>query len=187
MQGSCDSLSPSPLPSSLMARNVEIKARLSDYEGTVRRAESLSDSPVEIIKQEDVFFTCPSGRLKLRILGPAQGELIFYQRPDLEGPKTSHYFIAPTSDPAQMRDVLATAYGEQATVKKVRALYLAGRARIHIDQVEALGSFLEIEVVLDVEESFKGGEAEAHSLMRQLGVSVSQLVPGAYVDLLGSR
>ena len=170
-----------------MARNVEIKAHLSDYGDTARRARELSRSEPVIIEQEDVFFPCPSGRLKLRILGPERGELIFYQRPDQEGPKTSHYSITPTSDPTELRHVLATAYGEQATVKKVRALYLAGRARIHIDQVEALGSFLEIEVVLDVEESFKGGEAEAHSLMRQLGVSVSQLVPGAYVDLLGSR
>ena len=67
-----------------MARNVEIKARLSDYEDTARRARELSPSEPVVIAQEDVFFPCPSGRLKLRILGPEQGELIFYQRPDHE-------------------------------------------------------------------------------------------------------
>jgi len=167
-----------------MARNVEIKARLSDYEDTARRARELSLSEPVIIAQEDVFFPCPSGRLKLRILGPEQGELIFYQRPDQEGPKTSHYFITPTSDPAGMRHVLATAYGEKAVVRKVRHLYLVVRTRIHLDRVEGLGDFLELEVVLAEGDSTGDGEAEAHQLMSSLGVTPEDLVPDAYVDLL---
>lgn len=167
-----------------MARNVEIKARLSDYEDTVRKAEELSSAEPEIIVQEDVFFSCPSGRLKLRILSPEQGELIFYQRPDQEGPKTSHYFITSTSDPTGMRHVLATAYGEKAVVRKVRYLYLIGRTRIHLDRVERLGDFLELEVVLDEGDSTTDGEAEAHQLMDPLGVTPDDLVPDAYVDLL---
>ena len=167
-----------------MARNVEIKAHLSDYEDTDRRARELSRSEPVVIKQEDVFFPCPSGRLKLRILGPERGELIFYQRPDQEGPKTSHYSLAPTSDPAGMRNVLAAAYGEKAVVRKIRHLYLVGRTRIHLDRVEGLGDFLELEVVLAGEDETGDGEAEAHVLMKQLGISRADLVPDAYVDLL---
>ena len=167
-----------------MARNVEIKAHLSDYEDTARRARELSRSEPVIIEQEDVFFPCPSGRLKLRILGPERGELIFYQRPDQEGPKTSHYSITPTSDPAGLRHVLATTYGEKAVVRKIRHLYLVGRTRIHLDRVEGLGDFLELEVVLAGEDETGDGEAEAHVLMKQLGISRADLVPDAYVDLL---
>ena len=167
-----------------MARNVEIKAHLSDYGDTARRARELSRSEPVVIEQEDVFFPCPSGRLKLRILGPERGELIFYQRPDQEGPKTSHYSLAPTSDPAGMRNVLAAAYGEKAVVRKIRHLYLVGRTRIHLDRVEGLGDFLELEVVLAGEDETGDGEAEAHVLMKQLGISRADLVPDAYVDLL---
>ena len=167
-----------------MARNVEIKAHLSDYEDTARRARELSRSEPVIIEQEDVFFPCPSGRLKLRILGPERGELIFYQRPDQEGPKTSHYSLAPTSDPTGLRHVLAAAYGEKAVVRKTRHLFLVGRTRIHLDRVEGLGDFLELEVVLAEEDSIEGGEAEAHRLMEPLGVLPEDLVPDAYIDLL---
>ena len=167
-----------------MARNVEIKAHLSDYGDTARRARELSRSEPVVIEQEDVFFPCPSGRLKLRILGPERGELIFYQRPDQEGPKTSHYSLAPTSDPTGLRHVLATTYGEKAVVRKIRHLYLVGRTRIHLDRVEGLGDFLELEVVLTEEDSIEGGEVEAHRLMEPLGVLSEDLVPDAYVDLL---
>ena len=69
----------------------------------------------------------------------AAGELIFYQRADQGGPKTSTYSIVPTDRPGELRDALANAYGIRNTVRKTRHLYLAGRTRIHIDEVAALG------------------------------------------------
>jgi len=83
-----------------------------------------------------------------------------------------------------MRNVLAAAYGEKAVVRKIRHLYLVGRTRIHLDRVEGLGDFLELEVVLAGEDETGDGEAEAHVLMKQLGISRADLVPDAYVDLL---
>ena len=167
-----------------MARNVEIKARVCDFEQTAQRARKLASSGPVVIEQEDVFFSCPSGRLKLRILGPKRGELIFYQRPDQEGPKTSHYSITSTSDPTGLRHVLASSYGETVVVRKARHLYIAGRTRIHLDRVEGLGDFLELEVVLAEEDSIKDGEAEAQKLMEPLRVLPEDLIPDAYADLL---
>ena len=167
-----------------MPRNVEIKAHLRNPPETSRLAAELADTQAELIEQEDVFFPTPSGRLKLRIFSPHLAELIFYQRPDQEGPKTSHYQITPTADPAGLRSALAAAYGERAVVRKVRTLLLAGRTRIHLDHVEQLGDFLELEVVLADGESIQDGEAEAHELMSKLGLSAHDLVPDAYVDLL---
>jgi adenylate cyclase class IV len=82
--------------------------------------------------------------------------------------------------------VLAAAYGTAGRVRKRRTLFLAGRTRIHLDRVEELGDFLELEVVLDESEPAEGGVEEAHRLMDALGIDLSRLVAGAYVDLLTS-
>ena len=72
-----------------MPANIEIKARARDFEEIRRHAESLSDTPVEVIPQEDIFFNTEQGRLKLRVLALNLGQLIYYTRPDQEGPKRS--------------------------------------------------------------------------------------------------
>lgn len=167
-----------------MPRNVEIKARLALLEETAKIARELSDCGPEVIEQEDVFFPCETGRLKLRIFSPERGELIYYRRPDQTGPKTSHYQITATSDPAGLREALAAAYGIRAIVRKSRTLFLAGRTRIHLDRVEHLGDFLELEVVLEDADSVEEGQAEAHDFLSKLGISSEDLVPDAYVDLL---
>jgi predicted adenylyl cyclase CyaB len=169
-----------------MPRNVEIKARLTDGEAQRARAAQLSDAPPQMIVQEDVFFNVPQGRLKLRFVSPTQGQLIFYQRRDDSGPTTSTYELFDTDQPQRLQAVLAAAYGIRNIVRKTRQLYWVGRTRIHIDEVESLGHFLELEVVLTDTEAPAAGVREARELMQQLGVADAQLVSEAYVDLLPS-
>ena len=83
-----------------------------------------------------------------------------------------------------MSTVLTVAYGMTGRVVKQRTLYLAGRTRIHLDRVEGLGDFVELEVVLEDGESAAAGMREAEDLMARLGIDPSALVEGAYVDLL---
>ncbi|MBS1200615.1 MAG: adenylate cyclase [Proteobacteria bacterium] len=166
------------------ARNVEIKARVADLAAVEARAAAIADSGPVDISQDDTFFTCPRGRLKLRQLAPDHGQLIHYQRPDQGGPKLSDYVIAPTPDPAALREALTRAYGVAGRVRKHRRLYLAGRTRIHLDRVEGLGDFMELEVVLDAGDDTAGGEAEARRIMLALGVDERDLIEGAYVDLM---
>jgi predicted adenylyl cyclase CyaB len=167
-----------------MARNVEIKARIERIEEIAARAAALADQgPVEIL-QDDTFFTCERGRLKLRALSPGEGQLIFYRRPDHAGPKESFFVIAPTSSPDALREALSLAYGQAGRVRKHRTLYLLGRTRVHLDRVESLGHFLELEVVLADGEPAEAGVEEAQRLMTALGIAPAQLVEGAYVDLL---
>ena len=165
-------------------RNVEIKARVADLAAVEARAAAIADQGPFDIAQDDTFFGCPRGRLKLRELAPDRGELIHYERPDQGGPKLSNFVIAPTSDPAALRDALTRALGTAGRVVKKRRLYLAGNTRIHLDRVAGLGDFLELEVVLDASQSVAEGEAEARRIMAALGVVESDLVSGAYVDLL---
>jgi len=170
-----------------MARNVEIKARLDSLEAIAPRVAALTNrDPVEVT-QDDTFFTCDRGRLKLRALAPDAGELIFYRRPDQLGPKESFFVVAPTAVPDALRAALSSAYDEVGRVRKRRTVYVIGRTRVHLDRVEGLGDFLELEVMLADGEPAEAGVEEARRLMNALGVEHAQLVEGAYVDLLLRR
>ncbi len=141
-----------------MARNIEIKARVESIEALAPKAAAIADEgPIEII-QDDTFFRCDSGRLKLRAFSSEEGELIFYRRANQRGPKESFYLRSPTSAPDTLRESLSQAYGQVGRVQKHRTLFLVGRTR-----------------------------REAHSLMARLGIESSQLVEGAYIDLLAQR
>jgi predicted adenylyl cyclase CyaB len=167
-----------------VARNIEIKARITRVIDLIAPAAAIADQgPTEIL-QDDTFFACDAGRLKLRAFSNSQGELIFYQRSNQSGPKESFYVRTPTAAPDSLRETLTLAYGTVGRVRKHRTLFLAGRTRIHLDSVEDLGDFLELEVVLDEGEPLENGVREAHRLMQQLGVTPSQLIDRAYVDLL---
>lgn len=165
-----------------MGRNVEIKARAVDLDAVERRVARIADAGPTVLHQEDTFFPCAEGRLKLRKFDDASGELIGYTRPDAEGPKTSQYSLHPTRDPDGLRDLLAAALGVRGEVRKRRVLYLVGRTRVHLDRVEGLGDFVELEVVLEPGATEEEGTREAHDLMAALGIH--ELVRGAYIDLL---
>ena len=167
-----------------MARNIEIKARVPDPADLRRRAAALSDTPGELIPQEDTFFHVPQGRLKLRVITPDHGQLIYYQRPDATGPKQSDYHITVTAEPQTLKNVLTHSLGVRGVVFKQRWLYLVGPTRIHLDQVEGLGSFMELEVLLQADQSPAEGQAIAADLMTQLGIQEQHLIEGAYIDLL---
>ncbi len=169
------------------AANVEIKARLADPVAVEARAAALADAGPTTIAQDDTFFHCDAGRLKLRAFADGSGEIIHYHRPDAEGPTESRYVRAPTSDAGATREALARAYGVAGRVVKTRRLYLVGRTRVHLDAVDGLGHFLELEVVLADGEPTEAGAAEAHALMDELGVAPDSLVATAYVDLLAGR
>ncbi len=168
-----------------MARNVEIKARVASLDAIEPLAAALSGQEPVSIAQDDTFFACANGRLKLRVFADGTGELIFYRRSDETGPKESFYVISRTDTPDTLREALTLAYGTAGRVRKQRLLFMAGRTRIHLDRVEGLGEFLELEVVLRDGETLEAGMEEARSLMAALGVAPEQLLSGAYVDLLG--
>lgn len=167
-----------------MAQNVEIKARVTDPVSFRKTAANLTNSDGEVIRQTDTFFTVPQGRLKLRDFGDGLGELIRYQRPDASGPKVSDYAISRTNDPDGLANLLAGALPVLGVVRKTRTLFLAGRTRIHFDDVEGLGWFMELEVVLSGDDTPEDGERETHRLRKILGIGQDDLVQGAYLDLL---
>ena len=167
-----------------MPANVEIKARLKDFEAMKKKVEAMSQQPGQMLSQEDVFFNTSRGRLKLRLINGRQAELIFYERPDRNGPKFCHYELFTTDQPEKLKKVLSAALGERGVVRKTRYFYLVGQTRIHLDRVEGLGDFLELEVVLQPGQTEADGQAIALDLMKRLGLDLESLIDAAYIDLL---
>ena len=170
-----------------MNANVEIKARARNPARLKELAEKLSETPEELFRQEDTFFHVPRGRLKLRVFTPERGELIYYERSDEAGPRPCQYVISKTGAPETLKAALAAALGVKGVVRKTRRLYLVGQTRIHLDEVEGLGHFLELEFVMQPGQSVEEGLAAVHELLRELEVSKEELLDRAYVDLLGAK
>ncbi len=190
-----------------MASNIEIKARITgDVDAVHGRAAAVADAGPTLIVQEDTFFVVSRGRLKLREFGGASGnpggagapaELIYYERPDTEQPTASTYSLVAVPDPGALKATLAAAIGIRGVVRKRRTLYVAGETRIHIDDVDGLGAFLELEVVLPGGEGedtgvtrdnqappSMDGMARCRELMDALRVADDDLIDKAYIDLL---
>lgn len=170
-----------------MAQNVEIKAVARDWADLCLRAAGLATKGPSHLQQRDVFFEVPSGRLKLRSFGQADGELIAYHRPDQAGPKLSRYAITPVADAAGLEKTLAEVLPVLGIVAKKRTVYWVDRTRVHLDEVADLGRFLELEVVLSEGESPAHGQQIADGLLHQLGVAADDLLTHAYLDLLRAR
>lgn len=172
-----------------MARNIEIKAALTRDEvlAIKRIAPKISDFGPEILLQTDTFFHVNCGRLKLREFANGSAELIAYDRPDQTGPKSSDYERVACPNPEELRSALTRSLGTRGRVVKRRELYLLGQTRIHLDTVESLGEFLELEVVMESHQNESAGVEEANRILKQLGIDTPNLISGAYIDLIESK
>lgn len=170
-----------------MARNIEIKARIDSLEWLLPRARAVAGSEPQLIEQDDTFFAVAHGRLKLRQFANGTAELIHYHRADHADAKASDYVRVPVPDAAPLREALARACGLLGRVRKQRWLLLAGPTRIHLDRVDGLGDFMELEVVLRDGQGDAEGVAIAEALMRDLGLENAERLPGAYLDLLAAN
>ncbi len=169
-----------------MPRNIEIKARIGSIDALLPHAAALAGAPPQTIAQDDSFFAVQHGRLKLRQFADGSAELIHYQRADATAAKASDYVRVPVPDPAALREALARGCGLLGRVRKTRWRLLAGQTRIHLDRVEGLGDFMELEVVLRDGQSDADGAAIADALMMALGLQDAERLAGAYLDMLAA-
>jgi adenylate cyclase class IV len=110
--------------------------------------------------------------------------LIYYNRSDEAGPKRSTYHRAPLGEAEPIKALLEAYAGVQGVVRKTRDVIIARDTRIHIDEVDGLGWFVELEVVLGPDDPEEIGHSRARALMETLGIAERDLVEGAYMDLL---
>ena len=148
------------------------------------RALSLSPHSFELLCQSDTFYHVPSGRLKLREFKDGRAEFISYMRADRPGPKHCSYVIFQCPNAQSLHEVLLRSLGVRGTVRKSREVIHIGQTRVHLDEVDGLGKFLELEVVLEPEQSVEDGETIASQLMSEFEINSDSLIEGAYIDLL---
>jgi homotetrameric cytidine deaminase len=169
-------------------RNIELKARDPDPARTLERALAIGAEDIGEIRQRDTYFAGARGRLKLREQetdGPLLfDELIEYSRADSVDARTSTYRRVPVGDAAPLREALEAAYGADVTVTKRRRLLQWEGVRIHLDEVEGLGSYLEIEAVADPDSDLTAEHEKVERLREELGIGDADLVAMSYADLV---
>jgi homotetrameric cytidine deaminase len=165
--------------------NIELKARGADLDEAAARAVALGASDEGVLSQRDTYYAARSGRLKLREDPKRGSELIAYRRPDTPEAKESGYLLAPVSAPADLNDALSAALGDPlVVVSKQRHLLLWEGVRIHLDVVEGLGTFIELEAVLPDAGDPTTAQAKVERLRQELSITDDALVAGGYADLL---
>lgn len=176
------------------ARNLELKVKTGTSElATIRDTlKSQGASALDRQDQEDVYFSAPDGRLKLRTIrtaaGSAWAELIGYRREDLAGSRWSSYRIMPMTmeqGPALV-SVLAQALPIWVRVRKQREVFQIGATRVHLDAVEELGAFVELETVI-TNQAADHAEQEHDHVIHLLGLARYPVVAGSYSDLLAAK
>lgn len=166
--------------------NIEIKARTTQPQTIKKILEDLNADFKGIDHQTDTYFRVPDGRLKLR-QGNIENSLIFYQRPNQTGPKSSDFLLYhPTKEgsPA-LKQLLSATLGEQVVVDKQRAIYFLDNIKFHVDEVKGLGNFVEIEV-MDIDETGNADvmEKQCQKYMALFGISETDLLEGSYSDMV---
>ncbi len=164
--------------------NLELKARDSDPDATAARCLVLGASEDGVLVQRDTYFLSRRGRLKLRVHGSAGSELIAYVRGEDSEASESRYVLAPVSAPSELAEALAAALGTVVVVSKRRRLYLWKGVRIHLDDVEELGTFIELEAVLPDAGDLPAASEKVARLRVALGIDDGALVSVGYADLL---
>src|SRR3954462_654179 len=133
------------------SRNLELKARCPDPARVTEILTELGARHEWVKRQVDTYFHVPRGRLKLREQDAKPAELIAYDRANETDVRASDYQIVLIPDPATLISALTRTLGVRVVVAKRRTLSLWHNVRIHLDEVERLGSFLEFEAVISPE------------------------------------
>ena len=164
-------------------RNLEAKFRLADLAKAHPQALEMGFEPRQKLEQTDSFFVTRQGKLKLREQGN-QAWLIYYDRRSLAELQLSSYRIVSVVDAEVLRFMLSEAIGVRAVVRKTRELLLRRNIRLHLDRIEGLGEFGELEAVLGPDDSNQAFHDEIKAILEGLDVDDADLIEGSYFELL---
>lgn len=164
-------------------QNLEAKFKLFDLAKARKQAEALKYEFKAILVQRDTFFHVKQGKLKLRE-EESGARLIYYGREDVKGLKLSNYEITPVPEPDKLRAMMSAALGLLAVVKKSRILLIRDNVRLHLDNVDGLGDFGEIEAVLEEGSSPDQSRAAVEQLLSALDINRRKLIDASYYEML---
>ena len=165
-------------------KNIEIKAR---YTKTVRIHETLKTIEAEFSRTEiqtDTYYNVENGRLKIREIVSGPSQLVHYFRENKAGPRPSWYEIVRLREVKKVKARLLKEHGLLGIVKKKREIWIWENVRIHLDEVDGLGGFIELEAIVDRKEDVKGDEARVRWLMEKIVIKEKDLIAVSYIDMV---
>ena len=184
-----------------MPANFELKARCADLPRARERARAIATSWLGEDQQVDTYFETAAGaarseaharaaarpgRLKLRESSLSGAQLVAYLRPDAPLARRSDYVVIPLPEPERTKQLLAELLGVRRVVRKLREIGLFENVRIHLDRVEGLGDFVELEAVWDGDGAGEAEQARKVAFLReQLAIRDADLIAASYEGLLG--
>ena len=164
-------------------RNIELKARDADPARSLATCQSLGADDQGVLLQSDTYFRILNGRLKLREQEGATPHLIAYERSDEVGQRESRYWLVEVADAEGIKAALSAALGIRIVVAKRRRLFLWRSVRIHLDEVDGLGNFIELEAVAPPDSDLSCEEARVQTLRQAFEIDDADLIGVSYSDL----
>jgi predicted adenylyl cyclase CyaB len=165
-----------------MPQNLELKARIPSVSEAVRTAHRLKARAKGILRQCDIYYMVPRGRLKLRIINNRSAELIFYSRPNNKGSRYSDYLVLPVGNAKLTNALCRAAFGQKVVIEKKRRLFIYKNSRIHLDEVNGLGTFIEFEILV------RYGKRQAQKLLevltKEFAITHAAILGISYSDML---
>jgi predicted adenylyl cyclase CyaB len=164
--------------------NIEIKARCANPQPIRELLHTRQADFRGVDRQVDTYFRVERGRLKLRE-GHLENSLVYYEREEHEGPKRSEVTLVPLSPGSPLKEILTRSLGILVVVKKEREIYFIDNVKFHIDTVENLGSFVEIEAI--DRDGTLGQEklvAQCQFFLELFNIAPEDLIAVSYSDLL---
>jgi adenylate cyclase, class 2 len=164
--------------------NVEIKARCTNSNRIEAFLKNQNARFVGIDHQIDTYFNTPNGRLKLRE-GNIENALIYYNRNNQAGPKQSDIILHPVTEGVSLKEILTQTLGVKVVVDKKRKIYFIENVKFHIDKVEGLGSFVEIEAIdANGEYGYDKLLEQCNLYIQLLKIREEDLLTDSYSDML---
>lgn len=167
--------------------NYEFKARCQNISELERRLQQERPVFIGTDHQTDTYFNVPNGRLKLRE-GNIENALIHYDRINTAGAKQSNVTLYQHQPDKHLRDVLANALGIKVVVDKKRKIYFLDNVKFHFDEVEDLGSFVEVEAIdKDGTIGMKKLKEQCDYYVQLFDITKDQFMAESYSDLLAKK
>ena len=166
-------------------KNLEIKYRIDDPDGIRDKLSGIPGVEFQYSHyQKDIYFNTKEVRVKIRLEDEKSPCLIQYYRENTDTLRESDFEITPLSDYQILLNELAQRVGILMEVEKQRELYLYKNVRIHLDNVESLGWFLEFEAMVSNENNLERCHSHVADIMEEIQPYLIEPQSLGYLELM---
>ena len=167
--------------------NYEFKATCENIEALELKLKQFNPTFVGTDHQVDTYFNVPNGRLKLRE-GSIENSLIHYERKNTADAKQSDVSLYHPQPNSNLKEVLGKALGIKVVVDKKRKIYFVDNVKFHFDQVQDLGSFVEVEAIdIDGSIGIEKLKEQCNFYIQLFGIDREKFIAESYSDLLAKK